>query len=101
MSARSNTFHLTPAARKQLKHIAAHTQQQWGKQQRDRYLKQLYTRFNQLAAKPQLGKARDEILQGLRSAHEGSHIIYFTVIAGGIAIIGVLHRRMDTALEFE
>jgi toxin ParE1/3/4 len=96
-----NTIAFTPAARAQLKKIALHTQQRWGRQQRDRYLAQLYARCAVLATQPQHGKPRDEILPGLRSASEGSHIIYYLKTADGVAIVGVLHRRMEAEFDFE
>jgi toxin ParE1/3/4 len=87
---------ITPRAANDLRDIARYTFRIWGRKQRDAYLRAIDGRFAWLAQSPELGKPRPDIKDGYRSYPEGSHIIYYLVREGGIDIVGVLHRRMDT-----
>ena len=48
-----------------------------------------------LAENPQRGKARDKIKRGYYSYLEGSHMIYYKILADHIAIIDILHQSME------
>lgn len=91
----TSTFRVTPRAFEDLKNIGRYTLTQWGRNQRDAYLRGLDARFAWLAQNPALGRARDEIAGGYRSYPHESHIIFYVVRNGGIDIIGLLHQAMD------
>lgn len=74
-------YRLTPAAERDLEAIWTYTVQRWGTEQANRYIDVLTTAFSELALTPLMGVER--------------HIIYFRVTAYGIAIIRILHDRMD------
>jgi toxin ParE1/3/4 len=89
------TFRVTPRAFEDLKNIGRYTLQQWGRTQRDAYLRALDTRFEWLAKHPMLGRTRDEIAAGYRSYPHEAHTIFYLIRDGGIDIIGVPHQAMD------
>jgi toxin ParE1/3/4 len=94
-------FKLSGKAKSDLKNIARYTQQNWGREQRNIYLKQMDETFHTLADSPSLGIASDYIKPSYRKFPQGSHIIYYregTVVK--IEIIRILHKNMDAELNF-
>jgi len=90
-------FKLTPDAKASLMQIARYTEQQWGKKQRNDYLKVIDDCFHSLSKNPQLGRIRPEIYHALRSHPAGKHIVFYIVRHDPIAIVQVLHERMEPA----
>ena len=88
-------FRLSQLATADLRSIGRYTQATWGREQRNLYLTKLDECFQQLAQKPQLGKACDEIRAGYRKFHIGRHLIFYREAQSGIEIIRVLHDSMD------
>lgn len=88
-------YRVTPRARDDLKNIGRYTLQQWGKNQRNLYLKQLETRFEWLSQRPLLGKHRTDIQEGFYSFPQGEHVVFYLIRSEGIDIIGVPHKEMD------
>lgn len=86
---------ITPRAFEDLKNIGRYTLRQWGRSQRDAYLRGLDARFAWLAQHSAVGRKRDEIAPGYRSYAHGAHIIFYLIRDGGIDVIGVLHQAMD------
>jgi toxin ParE1/3/4 len=54
-------YRITPQAQEDLKNIGRYTQRKWGKEQRNRYLKNLFDRFSWLSENPGLGRQRPEV----------------------------------------
>ena len=94
-------FRLTPRAAADLNHIAAYTLRKWGRRQATAYLKALNDRFAWLAEYPEIGRARPEVLPGLRSFREGSYIIFYRMRETVIEIIGVPQMSMDIDSYFQ
>ena len=89
-------FALTAKARADLHSIGLVTQKHWGKEQRNRYLKQLDDTFRLLAGNPQAGMSCDEIRPGYRKFPRGSHVIFYRSATDCvIEIVRILHRSMD------
>jgi len=89
-------FTLTNKAKADLKSIARHTESQWGREQRNRYLALLDSSFHDLAAAPFKGRDCSEIRAGYRKYGVGRHIIFYRQIAPKlIEIVRILHDRMD------
>jgi len=88
-------FQLTPDAVSSLKEIAVYTERKWGEEKRNSYLQQLDQCFHQLAEHPALGRMQPEIHPELRSYPSGKHVIYYMEKADFIAIINILHERME------
>lgn len=95
------SFRVTPRAFEDLKNIGRYTLREWGRRQRDAYLRGLDARFAWLARQPMLGRQRDEIAPGYRSFPHESHIIFYLVRDGGIDIIGIPHQARDIPRYFE
>ena len=95
MPKRRAEYRLAPAAARDLEGIWLYTLEEWGMEQAHRYTDDLVAAFSQLAANPQIGTACDDIRKGYRRRRVGRHAIYFRVTAYGIAVIRVLHDRMD------
>lgn len=63
-----------------------------------RKLKALTTAFSELAESPKTAPACDHIHPGYRRRAVERHMVYFRITAYGVAIIRVLHDRMDAPL---
>lgn len=88
-------YRLTPVAESDLETIWTHTRQQWGVEQANRYIDILTAAFAHLAQSPKTAPACDHIRLGYRRRSVERHIIYFRVTTYGIAIVRILHERMD------
>ena len=95
-------FQLTKAAKNDLKGIAIYTEKQWGKTQRNIYLKQFDDVFHLLADNPGLGFDCEYIKEGYKKFPQGSHIIYYLEgTTSTVLIVRVLHKRMDELTNLE
>lgn len=92
---------LRQAAEADLEEIWLHTFRNWGSEQADAYLRALLSRLDWLAAHPRLGKPRPDIKPGYVCFPEGRHLIFYTIQAQGIEVIGILHQNMDYLDHFE
>ncbi len=88
-------YRLTPAAEGDLEAIWIYTARQWGLDQANRYIDILTSAFAQLAERPKKAPACGTIRPGYRRCSVERHMIYFRITAYGIAIIRVLHDRME------
>ncbi len=93
-------YRVTPKAKDDLKNIGRYTLQQWGKNQRNIYLKQLEARFEWLSESPLLGKHRPDIQEGFYSFPQGEHVVFYLIRDESIDIIGVPHKEMDILSYF-
>jgi toxin ParE1/3/4 len=75
--------------------IGRYTYNRWGKQQRNKYLRNLDEQFHRLAENPHLGRHRSDIHEGYYSFAQGLHLIFYIIHDNGIDIIGVPHSHMD------
>ncbi|KXK47547.1 MAG: plasmid stabilization element ParE [Nitrosomonas europaea] len=76
--------------------LAATPEKEWGKTQQIRYLTQLDRAFHELADKPGLGRACDDIREGYFKYGVGKHVIFYRHTGKDqIEIIRILHGRMD------
>lgn len=88
-------FRLTPAAERDLELIWSYTAQRWGTVQAGRYTDALTAAFTELAQSPHIAPACDHIRPGYRCRRVERHMIYFRITTYGIAIVRILHERMD------
>jgi toxin ParE1/3/4 len=88
-------YRLTPAAQSDLEAIWLYSLDAWGGDRARRYTDDLTAAFKRLAKNPRLGMSSDHIREGYRMARVGRHVIFFRVTDYGIAVIRVLHDRMD------
>jgi toxin ParE1/3/4 len=54
-----------------------------------------------LAAQPMMGRARDELMAGLRSFPVGRYILFYELVTDGIALVRILHSARDIPTQFE
>lgn len=88
-------FVLTRKAVSDLHAIARYTEQRWGSEQRNLYLRQLDDAFHLLARSPLAGRACDDIRSGYRKLPQGSHVIFYRSGDNLVEIVRILHRSMD------
>lgn len=90
------SFILRQKATEDLLAIGRYTRKQWGKVQQRRYLTQLDSAFHDLADKPGLGRACDDIQEGYFKYGVGKHVIFYRHAGKErIEIVRILHGRMD------
>lgn len=76
--------------------IGRYTRKQWGKAQQIRYLTQFDSAFHDLADKPDIGRACDDIRKGYFKYGVGKHVIFYRhTEKSQIEIVRILHGRMD------
>jgi toxin ParE1/3/4 len=86
---------LTPLAQADVDAIVDYTLEHWGEARMVTYVGDLERRFAALAAAPGLGRARPEIGEGIRSAPEGSHMIFYRRQGDRLEILRIIHQSMD------
>lgn len=93
-------FVLTRRTKADLYAIAIYTEQQWGREQRNLYLKQFDEAFHVLADAPLAGRDCDYIKTGYRKFPQGSHIIFYKAgTKSTIEIVRILHKSMDVEAQ--
>lgn len=90
---------LSPQAQKSLVQISRYTLENFGEQQRKKYLRMLRNRIRVAAKNPQKGKERSEIKTGYFSIQAEKHHIYYRIRDTHIEIIDVLHQSMEPKLH--
>lgn len=94
-------FALTRKAKEDLRAIAVFTEQMWGREQRNVYVKQFDEVFHMLSATPRAGKVCSHIAAGYRKFPQGSHVIFYkSGTATSVEIIRILHKSMDVDAQF-
>ena len=66
--------------------------------QRNKYLKALENKLLLLSQNPKLAKLRTDLSISCRSYPHEEHTIFYQEFKQHIAIIGILHKRMDVEL---
>ncbi len=67
----------------------------------DALIDEIIQRFPKLAAFPDMGRKRDDLLEGLRSLPVKSYVLFYRRTQQGIEIFRILHGRRDIESEFE
>ncbi len=78
-----------------LEAIRDFTLERWGAVQAERYLRELFACFDELAANPRLGRSREEVGRGCRSFPQGRHVVFYEIGSKGIEIIAIVHQGAD------
>ena len=73
---------------------------QFGESQAESYFRELIQVIKVLAAQPNLGRDRPELLNALKSFTHKSHNIYYSINTAGIFIERVLHQSRDLKNQF-
>lgn len=89
-----NSYKLSHKAEQDLEDIWVYVAQQ-NQLAADKQIAQILNRFPMLAQFSDMGKTRDDLLQGLRSFPIRPYIVYYSKINDGIEIVRVLHQSRD------
>lgn len=88
-------FLLSPAAQTDLDGIWDYTAKRWGQDQAITYISSIRDACEELVTGTRISRPVD-IRNGYRKASVGSHMLFFKITdTGQIAIIRILHQRMD------
>jgi len=90
-------YRLSPRAQCDLDAILDHTATRWSLSQAMRYIDLVEAVCADLAEAPQRARGCDDIRLDYRRRGVGQHVIYFRPTGYGIAVIRILHQRMDVA----
>jgi toxin ParE1/3/4 len=88
-------YALSPRAKSDIEEIWDYTEERWGLNQANRYIRQLQQAIETIARNPARARNCDDIRPGYLRCSVGSHIIFFVTKRDQIEIIRVLHQRMD------
>jgi toxin ParE1/3/4 len=94
-------FFLTQKAKNDLKNIARYTESEWGREQRNFYLKQIDESFQLLSETPDIGLNCDYIREGYRKYRTGRHFVFYRLVGDEIEIARVLHERMNVEVHLQ
>ena len=89
-------FELSRRSDEDLDEIYLFSYQRFGEARADAYLLALEERLHALAEQPLLGRRIEHIRAGYFRCEHGSHAIFYKLRDGGITVIRVLHRSMDS-----
>lgn len=86
---------LSAAAQADLRSILQYTLERQGAEQRRIVRERFAQVMRDLAAFPNLGRSRDDILPGLRNFPIMSHIIFYSFEDGMIRVVRILHEKVN------
>ena len=89
-------FRLSKEADRDLRIIYRHSFEAFGEAQAEIYVDSLVGRFSLLADNPRMGRRIDHIREGYCRFEVESHTIFYKEAEGGIIVMRILHKRMDT-----
>jgi toxin ParE1/3/4 len=95
-------FRVSKLANEDLYQIGKYTEDEWGIEQRNRYLDDIEKRFHELANNPNYptSKNRSEIRKGCFSLLVNEHVIVYRKFNYGVRIVRVLGQSMDIKQYF-
>ncbi|GAB4180364.1 MAG: type II toxin-antitoxin system RelE/ParE family toxin [Coleofasciculaceae cyanobacterium] len=95
-----SSFKLSTQAEQDLEDIWTYIAQD-SEQAADALIDEIIQRFPKLVAFPDMGRKRDDLLEGLRSLPVKSYVLFYRRTQEGIEIFRILHGRRDIEGEFE
>jgi toxin ParE1/3/4 len=54
-----------------------------------------------VAKQPRIGRARDELIPGIRSLASGNYVVYYREVKDGVRVLRILHGGRDIQQLFE
>lgn len=96
MANRLGSYGLSPLAEADLEDVWRYTVENWSVKQAEVYHAEIIQVFEGLATGLKVGR-RADIREGYFKYAVGSHVIYYLLLDAGIAVVRVLHRRMDVS----
>lgn len=93
-------YELSTEADQDVSDIFDYTEKEFGLNQAIAYVSAFDEYFAELMNNPELGRARDEICQGLRSIIQESHVVFYRIFKDRIRVIRILHGSRDLPSHF-
>jgi toxin ParE1/3/4 len=90
----------SPEAEEDLVSIWRYTADEWSSAAADQQLRDIWTTCEMLLGYPKLGRARDELLLGVRSIVTDPLVVFYRISTHGIDVLRVLNEREDVELVF-
>mgnify|MGYP002712995770 CR=1 FL=1 len=85
----------SPRAKLDLGEIWDYTLSQWGVEQAEKYVRELWSVVKRAADSPTEFVDIGDVRRGYRKFSSGSHVVFFKVTGNGIDVVRILHQRMD------
>jgi len=86
---------LSPRAKSDIEEIWRYTENHWGADQAERYIREISRYIDIIAAHPTSGRPCPEVRTGYYKYRTGSHFLFYRVTSDGIDVVRILHERMD------
>jgi len=86
---------LSPRAKLDLSEIWDYTLSQWGADQAEKYVRELWSAMENAASDPTKSVDIRDVRRDYRKSRAGSHVIFFKFTDDGIDVVRILHQRMD------
>jgi toxin ParE1/3/4 len=86
---------LSPKAKSDLSEIWDYTLAEWGVDQAEKYVRDLWEAMQQQACDFSTSIDISDVRSGYRKVISGSHVIFFKLTDDGIDVVRILHQRMD------
>jgi len=86
---------LSPKAKSDLSEIWDYTLAEWGIDQAEKYVRDLWDAMQQQACDSSTSTDISDVRNGYRKVISGSHVIFFKLTDDGIDVVRILHQRMD------
>ena len=86
---------LSPKAKSDLSEIWDYTLAEWGVDQAEKYVRDLWETMRQQASEFSTSIDISDVRSGYRKVISGSHVIFFKLTGDGIDVVRILHQRMD------
>ena len=86
---------LSPKAKSDLSEIWDYTLAEWGVDQAEKYVRDLWEAMQQQACDFSTSIDISDVRSGYRKVISGSHVIFFKLTGDGIDVVRILHQRMD------
>ena len=88
---------LSPKAKSDLSDIWDYTLAEWGIDQAEKYVRELWAVMQEQAFNASTSIDISDVRKGYRKIRTGSHVIFFKQTRDGIDVVRILHQRMDFA----
>ena len=86
---------LSPRAKLDLSEIWDYTASQWGADQAEKYVRELWSTMEHATSDPAKSVNIADVRKGYRKVRSGSHVIFFKETGNGVDVVRILHQRMD------
>jgi toxin ParE1/3/4 len=100
MAENSRPLVWSPEAEQDLLLIWSYGADEWSPDTADDHQRALWHACQRLLDNPELGRSRDELIDGLRSILVDPHAVFYRISPHAVEIVRVLHQREDIEVIF-